>query len=444
MNSTYLKSVKEHYEALPYPPRNPEDERHKLWITNIDFLGQISHFCFAGRNNYGKDFRVLVAGGGTGDSIIFLAEQLRYTDAELVYLDLSAASMEVAKRRAEVRQLQNIQWYQASILDIPGMGLGKFDYVNCIGVLHHLESPAAGLMALGGVLKENGAMGLMVYGQYGRTSVYQMQELMRLINSDELSIDQKITNTREVIKALPGSSLLKSGPSPLHSADNLSDSDLYDLFLHSQDRAYTVLELYQWIEECGLMLVDFVHNKARYSPETFVTNKELLKHIQSLEWPVQQAIAENMASSLNKHTFFAAKTAGTVASVSNGDNIPYFCDVLPVDNLGLYKIARNQPPNSRLSLQFPNSGIDVGLNIGVFGKYFFKHINGRNSVRKIIQKVKAEEDLRSLCLEKEGILKEFREFYREFNRHNLIFLKAKSGFQFRTYAEMCKLDSLAQ
>ena len=95
--------------------------------------------------------------------------------------------MNIAKQRAQIRGLNNIKWHLESILNIPKMNLGLFDYINCSGVLHHLESPDEGLKSINSVLKEDGVMGLMVYGQYGRTGVYQIQELARLVNGDEKS-----------------------------------------------------------------------------------------------------------------------------------------------------------------------------------------------------------------------------------------------------------------
>lgn len=59
------------------------------------------------------------------------------------------------------------------------------DGLVCAGVLHHLENPAAGLQALRAVLSDQGAMMIMLYGKYGRTGVYQVQELLRMINSNQ-------------------------------------------------------------------------------------------------------------------------------------------------------------------------------------------------------------------------------------------------------------------
>ena len=144
-----------------------------------DSLANIVHQCFGGSKQINENFRVLVAGGGTGHALIYLAEQLQYFGARVTYIDLSNASMRVAKRRAQNRQLTNIDWYQGSLLDLPQMNLGQFDYINCTGVLHHLADPDAGLRSLRAVLKPDGAMGLMVYGLYGRKSYYHVQELMR-------------------------------------------------------------------------------------------------------------------------------------------------------------------------------------------------------------------------------------------------------------------------
>jgi SAM-dependent methyltransferase len=66
---------------------------------------------------------------------------------------------------------------QANLLEAanhPDLG-GKFDFVNCIGVLHHLASPLAGLQSLNTVLKPDGGMNLMVYGELGRRGIYDFQ-----------------------------------------------------------------------------------------------------------------------------------------------------------------------------------------------------------------------------------------------------------------------------
>src|SRR5690606_33952013 len=109
-------------------------------------------------------------------------------------LDFSKASMEIAKARAKIRKLTNIKWINDSILNLPKLGIGKFDLINCVGVLHHLESPDEGLQSLKKVLKPEGGMSLMVYAKYGRTGLYHVQEIMQMVNENETNRQKEVEN----------------------------------------------------------------------------------------------------------------------------------------------------------------------------------------------------------------------------------------------------------
>ena len=101
------KLVLHQYDRFPYPERNPADERVRLISTWLDDLRMLNHHCFRGAQSFGAGFRVLVAGGGTGDGTVFLAEQLRGLDAEVVHLDISRVAMEIARERVRLRGLTN-------------------------------------------------------------------------------------------------------------------------------------------------------------------------------------------------------------------------------------------------------------------------------------------------------------------------------------------------
>ena len=168
-----------------------------------DFLGEINHWLFNGKEDFKKGFTILVAGGGTGDSTVYLADQLKDTDAEIIYLDFSKNSMKVAQERAKNRGLKNIKWINDSIFNLPNLKLGKFDYIQCSGVLHHLESPDKGLKTLVDALSDRGGMNIMVYAQYGRTGVYQIQDLMRRVNKGVKDRAEEVKNAWMVMEALP-------------------------------------------------------------------------------------------------------------------------------------------------------------------------------------------------------------------------------------------------
>jgi SAM-dependent methyltransferase len=326
--------VRAQYERFPYPPRDPEDERVRIigtWLDNLDIL---NHHCFRGEARFDRGFRALVAGGGTGDGSIFLAHQLRDTDAEVVHLDVSGAAIDVARRRAAINGYdRRIRFVQASLLDLPRLGLGRFDYVNCIGVLHHLEVPEAGLDALLSALAEGGAMAILVYGLYGRTGVYQLQALLRTLNAGIGDESQQIAYARAVLAALPSSNWFKRGEE-LHG-DHIAggDAGLYDLLLHPQDRAYTVPQLYAWlVDRCGLHLQfsDLQRGSLPYTPETSLAEASpaLRERLAALPRRDREAIAELASGDLIRHSFYATRDPDTRAPYGRADYVPLFPEEL--------------------------------------------------------------------------------------------------------------------
>ncbi len=71
-----LDDVRAHYEALPYPARDPRDEAIRLITGTPSHLLEVNHYLFSGRLNFVRPFRALVAGGGTGDACIMIAQQM--------------------------------------------------------------------------------------------------------------------------------------------------------------------------------------------------------------------------------------------------------------------------------------------------------------------------------------------------------------------------------
>src|SRR5262245_37862251 len=104
--------VRAQYEAYPYPPRDPRDEAKRLIEGSPSHLLEINHSIFAGRRDFTLPFRALVAGGGTGDGLIMLAQHLadRGAPAEVIYLDLSESARAIAEARAIARRLTNIHF----------------------------------------------------------------------------------------------------------------------------------------------------------------------------------------------------------------------------------------------------------------------------------------------------------------------------------------------
>jgi 2-polyprenyl-3-methyl-5-hydroxy-6-metoxy-1,4-benzoquinol methylase len=106
---------------------------------------------------------------------------------EVVWLDMSDAARAVAKARAAARGLTNIRFVSGSLLEARAAVGDGFDYVDCCGVLHHLDEPETGIQALRDVLRDDGGMGVMVYGAIGRRGVSDMQALAERLALQDLS-----------------------------------------------------------------------------------------------------------------------------------------------------------------------------------------------------------------------------------------------------------------
>ena len=417
--------VRGQYEALPYPPRDPADEKKRLLRTWLDDLPMINHYCFGGRQPFDAGFRALVAGGGTGDGTIFLAEQLRHANAEVVHVDISAASLDIAKRRAEVRGLANIRWIEASLLDIPRLGLGAFDYINCVGVLHHLEDPDAGLRALLGVLKDGGAIGIMVYARHGRAGVYQMQELMRRVNEGADTRAARIENTKQVLQALPRSNWFKRGED-LYQDHRNGDAGLYDLLLHSRDRAYTVAELRGWLVDghgLNLELTDVQHGRAAYLPHMLFGPRPpaVLKAIRKLDRWRQHEIAELFGGRIQTHSFFANRRPNR-AAYGDASLTPFFFHepLTGASVARMFATGRGRP----VVLDHVHTGISVEVNPGRYGPDILRHIDGATSFATIFERVRTQHAADAAALPDTVLFDDFRDIYDTLNALERLLLRA--------------------
>ncbi len=301
--------VQQQYEAYPYPARNPADEAKRLITGSPSNLAEINHYLFGGRRDFTRPFRALVAGGGTGDATVMLAQQLAdcgdasVTGGEVTYFDLSQAARRIAEARIEARGLKNVSFVTGSIEALPELGLGPFDYIDCCGVLHHLADPAAGLAALKAVLAGDGGIGLMVYGEYGRTGLYPLQAVLRSLTGD-LPLDQRVVLARKLIAGLPATNWFRRNS--LMTDHQRSDAELVDLCLHARDRAYTVPQLVALVREAGLAITAMIE-PLRYEPSVYLRDPLLLQRLRDKDPIARAAIAEIIAGNMRKHVAYLAR-----------------------------------------------------------------------------------------------------------------------------------------
>ena len=426
----HLPQVRQQYEALPYPPCDPEDDHRRLATTWLEDLAMINHYCFAGRQSFGHGFRALVAGGGTGDATIFLAEQLRHTDAQVVHLDLSAASIAIAQRRAQIRQLDNITWIHDSLLNLPRLGLGLFDYIGCSGVLHHLEDPDLGLRALLDVLASDGALGLMVYATTGRTGVYQMQSLLQLVNGAQDDMARKISNARDVLGSLPPGNWFKRGEDLYHD-HKAGDAGLYDLLLHTQDRAYSVEQLFEWLtdkHQLHLAFSDVQRGRAPYLPDMVMGARPsaLSGRLRQMPLRRQYAIAELMIGNITMHSLYATRQADTTAAYGDPGLVPFFFhEPMTGESISrVFAASRGQA----FVLRHQHSGMAITVHPGRYGPQILRLIDGQRSFGAIFDQFRADWHGKAAPPDNAALFDDFRQVYDVLNAlERLLLRQAPAG-----------------
>ncbi len=406
-----LENLRAQYEALPYPERDPADEGTRLITGSPSNLWELNHYVFGGARDWTKGFRALIAGGGTGDAAIMLAQQLADADIDgsVCHLDLSSASQDIARARAKKRNLTNIEFRQASLLDI-GPSDGEYDYIDCCGVLHHLDDPSAGFAALSALLADNGGIGLMVYGELGRTGVYHIQDALKSICPEGEPITDRLAAARKLIGALPQTNWLVRNP---FVTDHLNGTDagLFDLLLHSQDRAYLVSELATLIDSAGLRVTSFIE-PGRYRPEFYLNDPTLIDRAKA-QAPIEQAaLAELIAGNMNVHILYAVKSANTIElpDPMRKDAIPVLRDMLPEDGV---KAVSNGHFAGRIN------GLDIRLPMPALAKAIIRQCDGTNNLETIYEAVHA---LRP-DIDWPGFSRQFLNLYDALNGINRLLLK---------------------
>lgn len=400
-----IDAIKAQYEALPYPARDPKDEAKRLVTGSPGALAEINHYVFGGKRDFSRPFRALFAGGGTGDGTIMLAQQLAdaKSPGEVVYLDLSEASRRIAEQRARARGLKNITFHTGSLLEIGH--LGQFDYIDSCGVLHHLPDPAAGLRSLAAALVPGGGIGLMLYGTYGRSGVYEMQAMLRDL-TDGLAPREQIAIARKFLAQLPPTNRFRRNPF-LRDHIEGGDAGLYDLLLHPQDRAYTVPEIAELTASAGLAVAAFIE-PAAYDPANYL-DASLAGRLDTLSWLESCAFAESLAGSLKTHVFYCTNDGeGSVAWPDSPDMIPVPQGFDP------QRMAMGIQAGGALTATL--NGVPMRFPLPSLGAAILARIDGRRTLGEIRADLPSRPDW-------EGFLGEFRPLYRALNGLNKLLLR---------------------
>jgi SAM-dependent methyltransferase len=408
-------AVAAQYEAYPYPARDARDEARRLILGSPSYLAEIDHWVFAARRDPALPLSILVAGGGTGDALVMLAQQLEAAGrpGEVTYLDRSAASGEIAARRIAARGLgHRVRFLQGSLLDLPNIAPGPFDYIDCCGVLHHLAEPEAGLAALASVLAPGGGMGLMVYAPHGRTGVYMAQDALALLAPAGEPLATRIEAARRLIRTLPETHWLPRNPG---IRDHLGggDAGLVDLLLHGRDRPYTVAGFRALLATSALAPTAFIE-PLRYDPATWLSDPRLRTRAAALSRAAQEALAESLSGTMAVHIAYAVREAdGWVAPDPEDETrVPVLRDI---DGPAF---AASLTPGQRIAVNL--DGFRAQVPIPPLGPALLALIDGQRNLGAILAQVGAQ-------AKHERTRRDWAGLYAALNAANKLLLAAPRG-----------------
>jgi SAM-dependent methyltransferase len=378
--SDAAEAVREFYERLPYPrPIDSLESYQRLWQDAVRRRADF-HLHWPGAP-YREDRSILVAGCGTSQAA---KHAMRWPAAQVTGIDFSATSVRCTEALKKKYRLDNLQLHQLPVERAGELGT-SFDQIVCTGVLHHLANPAAGLAALRDVLKPDGAMHLMVYAPYGRTGIYMLQEFCRRLGIG--ATDDGIRDLITALKSLPAAHPLQP---LLRDPDFRHEAALADALLHPQDRAYSVSELFQFIEGNGLTFGRWVR-QAPYSVRCgVVANLPQASRMARLPLAEQYAAVELFRGTIARHSVIAYRDDGSTARQRIDFSGDAWADYVPVPMPDTICIQERLPAGAAAVLiNRTHTSTDLINAIDATEKRMFDAIDGRASIGEIAQRVGA-------------------------------------------------------
>lgn len=267
-NDVSLK-VKNQYENNPYPRWVNIDLPYKAsTISKVIFDFKLNLFNDHIKNNDSP--KILIAGCGTGQHSIETAK--RFKNSNVLAIDLSLSSLSYAKHKTGELGITNIEYMQADILNLSKLGK-KFDIIESIGVLHHMEDPIEGWKVLVDCLKDGGLMRIGLYSELARQSIVKIREKLlstkiKFSNSELIKIrNQLILSEKKYHKDMH------------HSFDFYSLSEFRDLLFHVQESRFTIAKIDETISKLGLHFCGFESSKIQ---KKFISANNSLKDLYKL------------------------------------------------------------------------------------------------------------------------------------------------------------------
>jgi SAM-dependent methyltransferase len=360
-----VDAIEAFYDRHPYPPPVTALAAHG------DRAARAAHHAIWPARAVGSVRSVLVAGCGTSQAV---RHALRRPAARVVGIDVSAGSLAHARELAGRHAVANLELHRLPIEAAGELG-ERFDHVVCTGVLHHLADPSIGLRALREVLAPGGAVTLMVYGRYGRTGVYLLQDYCRRlgVGTSPGELADLVATLRELPLGHPLSRLLRE------SRDFADEDALADALCNPRDRAYSVPELLELIGAAGLRFGRW-ERQAPYLPDCGAMSETPHAALIAARPAVEQyALMELFRGTMTRHTAIAFDAADATSGV-----VDFAGAAVPVRVPTAVAVEERLPPGAAAAL-INRAHTDTDLVLFADARQFevFRSIDGRRTIAEL-------------------------------------------------------------
>src|SRR5258705_6498991 len=371
--------VRDFYERMPYPaPFSSLDEHRDLYKNPNRHRAQFHLMWPTERLRESQE--ILVAGCGTSQAARYA---LREPDSRVTAIDISEMSLRHTRDLQQKYNLENLELHQLPIQNVGELGR-TFDQIVCTGVLHHLPDPDFGLRALRDVLKPDGAMNLMVYAAYGRAGIYMIKEYCRLLGIT--SSDKDLRDLGATLKALPADhpiSGVMRGALDFNNPDALADA-----LLHPIDRAYSVTQLYDWLERCRMSFGRWVEQASYLAQCGMIAKTPHAARLASLPAPLQHAAVELFRGTMVRHKLIAYRDDRVEESQPINFTGEHWREYVPIPVPWTVCVRERLPPGKvAVLINRSHQFTDLILTVEKNEDRLIGAIDGRRSLGEILEHV---------------------------------------------------------
>jgi SAM-dependent methyltransferase len=291
------------YDTYPFPPEPLLDEPPPGYNWRWNWLAAYN-FCM-GQKPQKPDIRILDAGCGSGVSTEYLVHL--NPQAQVVGIDLSAGTLEVAKERCKRSGANRVEFHHLSLYDVEQLP-GEFDFINSVGVLHHLPDPIRGIQTLAKKLAPGGLMHIFVYGELGRWEIQLMQKAIALLQGDKRGdYPDGVQVGRQIFSSLPQNNRLVKYEQQRWAMENKRDECFADMYVHPQEIDYNIETLFELIDASELEFLGFSNPGFWQLDRLLDSSPELMERAKKMRSREVYRLIELLDPEVSHYEFFLGR-----------------------------------------------------------------------------------------------------------------------------------------